>query len=131
MKWPFYSQYHDYTLCFIGSPCCSVSYYNYISVWPYYIVFHWRWSTKCQCYSQSNWINQWNVIVGSPIESTNEMSLQSVQCNQSMKYSLVHTRSQTDIVEVILIESVHKINWFVLPVGTKGSIMNDLGFWAG
>ncbi len=29
---------HDYTLCFIGSPCCSVSYYNYISVSPYYIV---------------------------------------------------------------------------------------------
>ncbi len=23
---------HDYTLYFIGSPCCSVSYYNYISV---------------------------------------------------------------------------------------------------
>ncbi len=31
---------HDYTLCFIGSPCCSVSYYSYISVWPYYIVIH-------------------------------------------------------------------------------------------
>ncbi len=30
---------HDYTLCFIGSPCCSVSYY-YISIWPYYIVIH-------------------------------------------------------------------------------------------
>ncbi len=29
---------HDYTLCFVGSPCCSLSYYNYISVWPYYIV---------------------------------------------------------------------------------------------
>ncbi len=25
---------------FIGSPSCSVSYYNYISVWPYYIVIH-------------------------------------------------------------------------------------------
>ncbi len=24
----------------IGSPCCSVSYYIYISVWPYYIVIH-------------------------------------------------------------------------------------------
>ncbi len=23
---------------FIGSPCSSVSYYNYICVWPYYIV---------------------------------------------------------------------------------------------
>ncbi len=31
---------HDYTLCFTGSPCCSVSYYTYISVWPYYIVIH-------------------------------------------------------------------------------------------
>ncbi len=31
---------HDYTLCFIGSPCCSISYYNYISVWPYYLVIH-------------------------------------------------------------------------------------------
>ncbi len=29
---------HDYTLCFIDSPCCSVSYNNYISVWPYYTV---------------------------------------------------------------------------------------------
>ncbi len=29
---------HDYTLCFIGSLSSSVSYYNYISVWPYYIV---------------------------------------------------------------------------------------------
>ncbi len=24
----------------IGSPCCSVSYYNYISIWHYYIVIH-------------------------------------------------------------------------------------------
>ncbi len=32
---------HDYTLCFICSPCCNVSYYNYISVWPYFIVIHW------------------------------------------------------------------------------------------
>ncbi len=23
---------------FIGSPCCRFSYYNYISIWPYYIV---------------------------------------------------------------------------------------------
>ncbi len=30
---------HD-TLYFTGSPFCSVSYYNYISVWPYYIVIH-------------------------------------------------------------------------------------------
>ncbi len=27
-------------LCFTGSHCCSVSYYNYISIWPYYIVIH-------------------------------------------------------------------------------------------
>ncbi len=27
-------------LCFTGSPCCNVSYYNYISTWPYYIVIH-------------------------------------------------------------------------------------------
>ncbi len=31
---------HDYTLCFIGSPCCSVSYYNYNSIWHYEIVIH-------------------------------------------------------------------------------------------
>ncbi len=31
---------HDYTLCFTGSPCCNFSYYNYISIWPYYIVIH-------------------------------------------------------------------------------------------
>ncbi len=29
---------HDYTLCFTGSHCCNVSYYNYISIWPYSIV---------------------------------------------------------------------------------------------
>ncbi len=31
-----------YTLCFIGSPCCSVSYSNYISTWSYEIVIHWK-----------------------------------------------------------------------------------------
>ncbi len=31
---------HDYILCFIGSPCYNVSYYNYNSIWPYYIVIH-------------------------------------------------------------------------------------------
>ncbi len=31
---------HDYTLCFIGSPWCNVSYYNYNSIQPYYIVIH-------------------------------------------------------------------------------------------
>ncbi len=29
-----YSYLHDYTLCFNGSPCYNVSYYNYISIWP-------------------------------------------------------------------------------------------------
>ncbi len=29
-----------HTLCFTGSPCCNVSYYTYISIWPYYIVIH-------------------------------------------------------------------------------------------
>ncbi len=33
---------HDYTLCFTGSPCCDVSYYNYSSMSPYYIVIHFR-----------------------------------------------------------------------------------------
>ncbi len=27
---------HDYTLWFISLPSYSVSYYNYISIWPYY-----------------------------------------------------------------------------------------------
>ncbi len=31
---------HDYTLWFIGSPCYNVSYYNYNSIWPYYIVIY-------------------------------------------------------------------------------------------
>ncbi len=31
---------HDYTLCFTGFPCCNFSYYNYISIWSYYIVIH-------------------------------------------------------------------------------------------
>ncbi len=29
--------FHDYNLCFNGSPCYSVIYYNYNSVWPYSI----------------------------------------------------------------------------------------------
>ncbi len=29
-------QYHSYTLYFTDSACC----YNYISIWPYYIVIH-------------------------------------------------------------------------------------------
>ncbi len=28
---------HDYTICFAGSPCFNISYYNYISISPYYI----------------------------------------------------------------------------------------------
>ncbi len=41
---------YDYTLCFTGSPCCKFSYckfsyYNYISIWPCYIVIHYTsWS---------------------------------------------------------------------------------------
>ncbi len=31
---------HYYTLCFTGFPCCKFSYYNYISIWHYYIVIH-------------------------------------------------------------------------------------------
>ncbi len=36
---------HYYTLCFIGSPCCCVSYvyYNYNPIWPYYTVIHRKW----------------------------------------------------------------------------------------
>ncbi len=37
---------HDYTLCFTGSPCHSVRYYNYISIWSYYIVIHSRFPTR-------------------------------------------------------------------------------------
>ncbi len=36
----FFVLIHDCTLCFIGSPCCNFSYYNYISIWPYYIIIH-------------------------------------------------------------------------------------------
>ncbi len=41
----FFVLIHDYTLCFNGSPYCifsywKFSYYNYISIWPYYIVIH-------------------------------------------------------------------------------------------
>ncbi len=38
---------HNHTLYFTGFPCCSVSYYNYTSIRPYYIVIHksgMRWS---------------------------------------------------------------------------------------
>ncbi len=30
----------DFSTCFTGSPCYNVSYYNHISLWPYYIVIH-------------------------------------------------------------------------------------------
>ncbi len=36
----FFISVHDYTLCFISSTCYSVSYYNYNSIWTYYIVIH-------------------------------------------------------------------------------------------
>ncbi len=41
----FFVLIYDYTLCFTGSPYCIFSYckfcyYNYISIWPYYIVIH-------------------------------------------------------------------------------------------
>ncbi len=36
----FFILVHDYILYFIGSPCHSVSYYNYITECPYYIVIH-------------------------------------------------------------------------------------------
>ncbi len=36
----FFVLIHDYTLCLTGSPCCNFGYYNYISIWPYYIVIH-------------------------------------------------------------------------------------------
>ncbi len=30
---------HDYTLCFSGSPCYNVSYYNYISISPWQLCY--------------------------------------------------------------------------------------------
>ncbi len=49
----FFVLIHDYTLCFTGSPCCNFSYYNYIYIWPFYIVIHYAivCSGKCMyCY---------------------------------------------------------------------------------
>ncbi len=47
----FFVLIHDYTLCFTSSPYyifsyCKFSYYNYISIWPYYIVIHFIWWCK-------------------------------------------------------------------------------------
>ncbi len=36
----FFVLIHYYTLYFTGSPCYNLSHYNYISIWPYYIVIH-------------------------------------------------------------------------------------------
>ncbi len=36
----FYVYYYMTYLCFTDSPCYDVSYYNYNSGWPYYIVIH-------------------------------------------------------------------------------------------
>ncbi len=49
---------HDYTLCFTGSPCCNFSYYNYISMWPYYIVIHLTYTiqTICSCWCSAYWL---------------------------------------------------------------------------
>ncbi len=45
---------HDYTLCFIGStcifPCYKVSYYNYISIWPYLLYSY----SHCLCIDGAN-----------------------------------------------------------------------------
>ncbi len=40
----------------IDSPCCNVSYYNYIFIWPYYIVIHFTWETLTKLFL-SNIIN--------------------------------------------------------------------------
>ncbi len=36
----FFVLIHDYTPCFTGYPCCNFIYYNYISLWLYYIFIH-------------------------------------------------------------------------------------------
>ncbi len=36
----FFIMVHHYSLCFTGSTCWSVSYYNCIYIWSYYIVIH-------------------------------------------------------------------------------------------
>ncbi len=52
----FFVLIHDYTLCFTDSlycifSYCKFSYYNYMSIWPYYIVIHFR-SAVGQCLDQ-------------------------------------------------------------------------------
>ncbi len=46
LNWPGYLCFcilvHKYTLCFTGPPCYNVCYYNYISIWPYYIFIHFK-----------------------------------------------------------------------------------------
>ncbi len=37
-----------------GSPCYNVSYYNYISTWPYYMVIHFT------VQSLHRWMDGWN-----------------------------------------------------------------------
>ncbi len=51
----FFVLIHDYALCFTGFPCCNFSYYNYISVWPYYIVI----GSPCCSVSYYNYISVW------------------------------------------------------------------------
>ncbi len=43
MFWYVFVVIHDYTLRFTVSTCCTSSYYNYISIWPYYVVIHFTW----------------------------------------------------------------------------------------
>ncbi len=49
----FFVLIHDYTLWFTGSPYCNFSYYNYISIWPYYIVIHLN--AKCEYLLARSW----------------------------------------------------------------------------
>ncbi len=62
---------HDYSLCLIRSPCCSVSYYNYISIWPYYICIHlmffWeKWIEIVRFFRTMLYCNVWeSFIIGS------------------------------------------------------------------
>ncbi len=56
----FFVLIHDYTLYFIGSPCCNFSYHNYISLWPYYIVIH----SKVYKHSILRYYHTWQLSCG-------------------------------------------------------------------
>ncbi len=80
---------HDYTLCFIVLHCCSVTYYNYISIWPYYIVSHLIW------FLATPYRNVWNWFLPQAVMTLSLASFPFVSHHQMYSYEYVEYGRQS------------------------------------